>query len=493
MEKNVVAYCRVSTDKEDQLNSFEAQKSFFTEYARKNGYNLIRIYADEGITGTSTKKRAEFNLMMNDSKKGAFECVLVKDVSRLARNTYDFLKSIRELKSRNINVRFVTANMESLDGSEFMLTLLAAMAQEESANMSKRVKFGKKINAEKGRVPNLCYGYIKTKGDYFNLKINEEESDIVREIFDLYVNQGYGSHKIAKLLNDRGLKSLRSVPWSTTAVSRLLKNKIYAGYIINGKSEVSDFIEKTRRKKDEGEWIEIHRPELQIVPLEIWEKAQNVNETNNSSLKATIHKKRSNKHLFSTLINCSVCGYSFRRSSRKRKNDVNIIWCCSGRNHHGAGYCSNTTTIPESELIENLDSYFLSLIKDKQRFIDSIISQYQKEQPKNTGTALSSQLEVLKNKKQKQIQMFENDIISLAELKERTADIDRQIAQIRLELDSAESQEDIEKKSRRLYRTLSENFNKYSSVAGMTNAELKMLIKAIIADENGNIQIELNY
>lgn len=493
MEKNVVAYCRVSTDKEDQLNSFEAQKSFFTEYAKKNGYNLIRIYADEGITGTSTKKRAEFNLMMNDSKKGIFECVLVKDVSRLARNTYDFLKSIRELKARNINVRFVTANMESLDGSEFMLTLLAAMAQEESANMSKRVKFGKKINAEKGRVPNLCYGYIKIKGDYFNLQINEEEAEIVREIFDLYVNQGYGSHKIAKLLNDRGLKSLRGVPWSTTAVSRLLKNKIYAGYIINGKSEVSDFIEKTRRKKDEGEWIEIHRPELQIVPLEIWEKAQNVNETNNSGLEATIHKKRSNKHLFSTLINCSVCGYSFRRSSRKRKNDVNIIWCCSGRNHHGAGYCSNTTTIPEDELIENLDSYFLSLIKDKRRFIDSIISQYQKDKPKNPSTSLSCQLEVLKNKKQKQIQMFENDIITLAELKERTADIDRQIAQIRLELDSAESQEDIEKKSRQLYRTLSENFGKYSSVAGMTNAELKMLIKAIIADENGNIQIELNY
>lgn len=96
--------------------------------------------------------------------------------------------------------------MESLDGSEFMLTMLAAMAQEESANMSKRVKFGKKINAEKGRVPNLCYGYIKTKGDYFNLQINEEEAEIVREIFDLYVDQGYGSHKIARLLNDRDLR-----------------------------------------------------------------------------------------------------------------------------------------------------------------------------------------------------------------------------------------------------------------------------------------------
>lgn len=492
MMKNVVAYCRVSTEKEDQLNSFEAQKSFFTEYAKKNGYHLIRIYADEGITGTSTKKRAEFNLMMEDSKKGIFECVLVKDVSRLARNTYDFLKSIRELKARNINVRFVTANMESLDGSEFMLTMLAAMAQEESANMSKRVKFGKKINAEKGRVPNLCYGYIKTKGDYFNLQINDEEAEIVREIFDLYVDQGYGSHKIARLLNDRDLTSLRGVPWSTTAVSRILKNKLYAGYVVNGKSEVKDFIEKTRRKKDEGEWIEIHRPELQIIPLEIWEKAQNVNKSNNNGLETTVHKKRSNKHLFSTLINCTCCGYSFRRSNEKRKNGTRVVWRCSGRNHHGAGFCGNTTTILESELIENIDKYFLSLIADKQRFIDSIISQYRKEQPENQGTALSSHLEILKNKKQKQIQMFENDIISIAELKERTADIDSQISQIRLKLDSEESPEDIEKKSRQLYRMLSENLGKYSSIENMTNAELKTLVKAITADENGRIQIELN-
>ena len=151
------------------------------------------------------------------------------------------------------------------------------------------------------------------------------------------------------------------------------------------------------------------------------------------------------------------------------------------------------TMILESELVENIDRYFLSLIKDKQKLIDSIISQYQKEQSGNQGTALSSQLEVLKNKKQKQIQMFENDIISISELKERTAAIDRQIAQIRLELDNTDSPEDIEKKLHQLYRMLSENFSKYSSVANMTNAELKTLIKSIIADENGRIKIELNY
>ncbi len=219
MGNNVVEYCRVSTDKEDQINSFIAQQEFFKKYTEQQNLNLIRIYADEGITGISRKNRKEFNSMMKDSEKGLFQCVLVKDVSRLARNTVDFLQSIRRLKALNINVRFITANMETQECNEFTLTVLAAMAQEESANMSKRVKFGKKVNAEKGRVPNQCFGYIKTNGNYFHLQVNQEEAKIIRGIFDMYINQGYGSHKIAKHLNDLGLTSARGVPCFSHAVS----------------------------------------------------------------------------------------------------------------------------------------------------------------------------------------------------------------------------------------------------------------------------------
>ncbi|MDE6678079.1 MAG: recombinase family protein [Ruminococcus sp.] len=490
---NVVAYCRVSTNKEDQLNSFEAQKSFFTEYARHNNYNLVHIYADEGITGTSRKKREEFNKMMDDSKKGIFECVLVKDVSRLARNTVDFLQSIRQLKSLDINVKFITANMDIIESNEFMLTMFAALAQEESANMSKRVKFGKSINAEKGKVPNLCFGYIKIKGDYFNLKINEAEAEIVKEIFDLYVNKGYGTHKIAKTLNSRGLTSLRGVPWSVTAVSRILKNKIYAGYVINGKTEVKDFIEKTRIIKDESQWFEVEKPDLRIIPLELWKKAQNVNSCSNSGLHTTLHKKRSNKHLFSTIITCPVCGYSFRRIQNKRKDHIRTYWACSGRNHHGADFCNNLTTIPENELIETIDNYFRSRINDKDKFIGDVIEHFKQKQETSPATALTSQLKTLENRKRKQIEMFEADIITLDELKAETVKIEQQIAQIRLELGDVKSVKDFEKNVRQLYNDLSENFEVYSSVANMTNADLKNLIKSITADADGNVHIELNY
>lgn len=493
MAKNVVAYCRVSTNKEDQLNSLEAQKKFFADYAEKNNLNLVHIYADEGITGTSTKNRVEFNRMIEDSRKGIFECVLVKDVSRFSRNTLDLIKYLRKLTSNNVNVKFITLNMESKDNVEFLLTLYGAIAQEESANTSKRIKFGKKVNAEKGRVPNLCYGYIKTKGNYYNLAINEEEAEVVREIFDLYVNKGYGTHRIAKVLNDRGLKSLRGVAWSTTAVSRLLKNKIYAGYVVNGKTEIKSFIERTRNVKDQSDWIEVENSDLRIVPLELWEKAQNINKFNNIRLETTIHKKRSNKYLFSTLITCKCCGYSFRRIQNKRKDYIRTYWCCSGRNHHGAEYCRNTTIIMENELIENIDNYFLSLIKNRKKFVDNIMKQYKKKQPKNSSIELNKQINKKQAEKEKLIQLFRNDLITMEKLKEKTAEIEKQISKIKLELDVIETPESIEKKLNQLCRKLSENFEKYSSVANMTNAELRTLIRSITVDENGNINIELNY
>ena len=154
---NIAAYCRVSTEKEDQLNSLEAQKSFFKEYTERSGDKLVRLYADEGLSGTKIKNRKQFLKMMTDAENGLFDRLVVKDISRFARNTVDLLQNIRRLKSLGIETQFLTANMTSMGNSEFVLTVFGALAQEESANTSKRVKFGKKINAEKGRVPNIVF------------------------------------------------------------------------------------------------------------------------------------------------------------------------------------------------------------------------------------------------------------------------------------------------------------------------------------------------
>lgn len=189
---NIAAYCRVSTEKEDQLNSLEAQKTFFLEYTARSGDNLVKLYADEGLSGTKIKNRKQFLRMMADAELGLFDMVVVKDISRFARNTVDLLQNIRRLRELGIETQFLTANMTSMGNSEFVLTVFGALAQEESANTSKRVKFGKKINAEKGRVPNIVFGYDKTIGDYFNLTINKAEADVIRQIYQWYLHEGYG-------------------------------------------------------------------------------------------------------------------------------------------------------------------------------------------------------------------------------------------------------------------------------------------------------------
>ena len=203
----IAAYCRVSTEKEAQIDSLEKQIEFFNEFTKKNGYDLYKLYADEGISGKQIKHRKQFQAMMQDAKAKKFEKVVVKDVSRFARNTVDLLQSIRELKSYGIEVDFLNNGEIMEGGSEFILTILGAMAQQESANMSKRVKFGKDITAQKGRVPNIVFGYDKIPDERYTLKINEEEAKIVKEIFENYVYKGMGTTKIAWELNERGIRT----------------------------------------------------------------------------------------------------------------------------------------------------------------------------------------------------------------------------------------------------------------------------------------------
>ena len=202
--------------------------------------------------------------MMADAEHGLFDMVVVKDISRFARNTVDLLQNVRKLKALGIETQFLTANMTSMGNSEFVLTIFGALAQEESANTSKRVKFGKKMNAEKGRVPNIVYGYDKTIGDYFNLAINEEEAAVIRQIYKWYIEEGYGAAKIANMLNAKGIRTKRNCQWSQNATCRILTNELYTGKIINGKQEVADFLTGQRTEKDEKENDVLETGDLQI-------------------------------------------------------------------------------------------------------------------------------------------------------------------------------------------------------------------------------------
>lgn len=491
---NIAAYCRVSTEKEDQLNSLEAQKEFFLEYTKRTGDTLVKLYADEGISGTKIKKRIEFQRMLADAEHGLFDMVVVKDISRFARNTVDLLQSVRKLKALGIETQFLTANMTSMGNSEFVLTIFGALAQEESANTSKRVKFGKKMNAEKGRVPNIVYGYDKTIGDYFNLAINEEEAAVVRQIYKWYTEEGFGAAKIANMLNEKGIKTKRNCNWSQNATCRILTNEIYTGKIINGKEEVSDFLTGQRKEKDETEWYVVERPEIRIIDDETFEKAQEILRSRHDAFNIK-HERQSNKYLFSTLIKCKDCGWSFRRTVRTYKNTY-VRWVCSGHNGKGADSCPNAVAVDEEELIQVLQEYFADILKGKKKVISYVVNEFQrvykaKDENVEYEKELNSQLAKLRKSREKYMNMYTDDLISREELNEKIGGMRKEIERLENELKMVSYHLT---KGEQLEAILNNTFKEIEDITDvheMTNTQLKRIIKKIEVDHDGNVDIYL--
>lgn len=491
---NIAAYCRVSTEKEDQLNSLEAQKKFFAEYTARTGDNLVRLYADEGLSGTKIKNRKEFLQMMSDAELGVFDMVVVKDISRFARNTVDLLQNIRKLKSLGIETQFLTANMTSMGNSEFVLTIFGALAQEESANTSKRVKFGKRINAEKGKVPNLAFGYDKIPGDYFNLVINEKEAETVKKMFDWYINDGCGASRIANRLNERGIKTKRNCRWSQNAVCRILTNELYTGKIINGKEEVTDFLTGKRAERDESDWMVTEKPELKIIESQTFRQAQRIMSERGKKFK-TENTRHSNQHLFSTVIKCKECGWSFRRSVRQYKNTY-VRWVCSGHNGKGADSCPNAVTIDEKELIDVLQNYFTELLHNRKNVMKYVVDEFQKvykakDENISYEKELKAKLAKLQNTRQKYMDMYTDDIISRAEMNEKlngtkkeTERLENELKMVSYHLTKGEQLEGI----------LNNTFKEIADIAdvrNMTNAQLKKIVQKIEVDKEGNVEIYL--
>ncbi len=494
----IAAYARVSTEKESQVESFEKQIEFFNEFTKKNNYELYKLYADEGISGKQIKHRKQFQQMMQDAKNKKFDKVVVKDVSRFARNTVDLLQSIRELKSYGIEVDFLNNGEIMEGGSEFILTILGAMAQQESANMSKRVKFGKDITAKKGRVPNIVFGYDKIPDERYTLKINEEEAKIVKEIFESYVYKGIGTTKIAWDLNDKGIRTKKTKSkWVQTSIVRMLKNPIYTGRVTNKKSEVTDFITGTRKDLPEQEWITVEKPEMRIISDELFNRAQDILAQRSNEFKLN-NKREKTEYVFSTLIYCKHCGYSFRRIRRKYTEDGKeyIRWVCSGRNSMGVNHCPNTTVIDEEELLNAIKEYLKSIISNKKNFMKAVEREFEKitklrENNEQSEESLLKEIEKVTSKKQKYMEMFQNEVINIQELKKYTNPLNEDIARLERELKLITSEikekDVLEKELSKTISVVDDILNNQT----ITNAMLKTIIDVIEVDSNSNVEVRL--
>lgn len=421
-------------------------------------------------------------------------------MSRLARNTVDFLTSIRKLRALGIEVVFINFDQTSSQSSEFMLTMLSAIAQEESSNTSKRVKFGKKQNAMKGRVPNFIYGYDKVAGNYFNLTINELEANVVKRIFRMYTKEGYGTNRIAKNLNNEGILTKRECKWTQNGVIRLLSNEIYIGNIINGKEEINDFLTGKRIAKNRTEWYITKREELRIIENEEFLQAKKLL----LERKYSFHQREEREidtYIFSKLIYCGECGSVFRRIVRTYKN-VYIKWVCTRRNGDGTQACPNTSTMDEDVLLDKICEYLYIILNDngynQSYFIKEINKQLMQYQyisscPKD----YEQELQKSRKKKDKYIMLYSNDIITMDELKFEVQKIQEEITYYEQKLSNQSGEgkySDVLKSNEIILQEIRDKMEKDNKwfKEYLTNRILKRIIEKIIVEKQNRVIVYLN-
>ena len=356
----VAAYCRVSTDSEEQLNSYEAQKSYYTQKIQDSpDWEMAGIYADEGITGTSLKKRTEFKKMITACKRGHIDLIITKSLSRFARNTVDCLETVRLLKANGIGVYFEKENINTLtESSEFLITLFSGFAQAESESLSKNVAWGKAKSAEAGKV---TFQYKKMlgyrKGADGQPEIVPEEAEVIKRIYHRYLD-GCTLGQIKRELDEDNVPTAQGVEfWSPAIIHNILTNEKYIGDALLQKTYVTDCISK-KVKKNQGEramyYVENNHPA--IISREMFDQVRN-EMTRRSSKRKVLQKsgktelgKYSGKYALTELLVCGECGSPYKRVTWARNGKKRIVWRCVSRLEFGTQYCHNSPTLDESKL-----------------------------------------------------------------------------------------------------------------------------------------------
>ena len=359
-KKRVAAYCRVSTDSEEQLNSYEAQKSYYTQkIADSPDWEMAGIYADEGISGTSMKKRTEFKKMITACKRGRIDLIITKSLSRFARNTVDCLETVRLLKANGIGVYFEKENINTLtESSEFLITLFSGFAQAESESLSKNVAWGWRESAEAG---NVYFQYKRMlgyrKGTDGQPEIVPEEAKIIRRIYRRYL-AGCSLGQIKQELEQDNIPTAQKVErWSSAVIHNILTNEKYMGDALLQKTYITDCISK-KVKKNMGErpmyYVENNHPA--IIPRETFDQVQK-EMTRRSSKRKVLQKsgktelgKYSGKYALTELLVCGECGSPYKRVTWARNGKKRIVWRCVSRLEFGTKYCHNSPTLDESRL-----------------------------------------------------------------------------------------------------------------------------------------------
>ena len=494
----VAAYCRVSTNMEDQLNSLSAQIKYFTEYISEHeDWELVEVYYDEGITGTSVKKRDGFNRMIKDCEKGKINTILTKEVSRFARNTVDTLNYTRQLSQLGVNIIFMNDGIDTSDkDGELRLTIMASIAQEESRKISERVKWGIRRKMESGYVYgySAMLGYRTEKG---KLTIVPEEAEIVKRIFHSYVYEHKGCHTIANELNAAGLLSVQGKMWREDGVCRILKNDKYVGDLTQWKHYSTDFLTKQvlQNNGDNPDVPLITIPDHHegIISREVWNLAQKqIYERGKLSREG---RKYSSHYWFSSKVVCGKCGYSYNVSGRQ--DEEKRCMHCVNRAKYGSVHrvdangaevgCDNVTfnEVTLRKCMKYLIEHIQVAREDIVTQLLADIQMVQQCEPKADTEPLKAEIENLSRKKRKAIDMMLDELLSREDLKKQVDYYDSEIARLTQEI---ADKQDINAVHQRQLDSIKEYIRQVNLTAEHDSDDTEfysqLLKKAVVIDRN---------
>ena len=394
----VAAYCRVSTKKDEQLNSYENQKAYYTEKIMANpSWTMADIFADEGITGTSACKRKDFLRMIRQCRKGKIDMILAKSVSRFARNTVDTLSYTRELRSMGIPVIFEEQNINSIyPESEFLITIHGAFAQSESEGISSRVKWGKHQAMRTGKA-NIQYktllGY--EKGPDGEMVVNAEQAETVRKIYELYLS-GQTLRNIKETLETGGFKNAAgTTEWTTSNLRTILSDEKYCGDVLLQKTFIRDCISKqVIRNTGQLPMYLIQNHHEAIIPRERFDAVQMESrrraQTGGTKKSAPTGMSRySGKYALSGLLFCGECGTAYRRVVWTQHGEKRAVWRCSSRLDYGKKYCKESPTLDEAPLQQAVLAAINASMSGRKVLADQLVDAMEQELAPVPGESMS--------------------------------------------------------------------------------------------------------
>ena len=402
----VTFYARVSSEKDEQLNSLDNQVSYYSDFIKKvPSWTYVEGYIDEGLSAATTTKRENFNRMIEDGRNGLFDLLITKEISRFARNTLDSIKYTRELLNSGVAVFFQNDNINTLDeDSELRLTIMSSIAQDELRKLSSRIKFGHKEAIKKKVVlgNSRIFGYRK---DNKRLVIDEDEAPFIRELFEMYSTDQYSMKQLETFFYAQGYRNRNGNKIAHSTMSGIISNPKYKGYYVGHKVEIIDLFTKKQKFLAPEDWVMFKDETGEIVPAivseETWDRANEV-----LSRRSRDVKNRQNQCNHANLLTgkmfCTCCGAPYyRKDSKNRDGSINSKWLCSAKIKNGADSCPSFA-IYETDIKPILFDVFSEYGEDFQKLIDKYIEMYksitQPQDIQNEIRTLESKME-LNNKK----------------------------------------------------------------------------------------------